>query len=63
MVEKMVEKDVTVYPFTRLPGTIMVPEAIADDAKKTEEYVAEHFSAIKLGKPEFDFKGADFLVE
>ena len=59
----MVEKQVTVYPHVRLSGTIMVPEDIADDIEKTEEYVAEHFSDIKLKEPEFDFKGADFRVE
>ena len=27
----MVEKQVSVYPYVRLPGTIMVPAKIADD--------------------------------
>ena len=59
----MVEKQVSVYPYVRLPGTIMVPAEITDDIDKTEENVAEHFSDIKLKEPEFDFKGADFRVE
>lgn len=63
MHEEMVEKQVSVYPYARFPGTVMVPANIADDIEKAEEYVAEHFNDVKLGEPEFDFKGADFQVK